>query len=117
MTYSLDFRRRVFELKEKEGLTFEQTSQKFAIGIKTLFRWQKCLEPCTKRQKPATKIDMEALKRDVIEHPDDYQWERAERFKVSESAIRYALKRLKVTYKKKPESSESERTGTYYFSE
>ena len=37
----------------------------------------------------------------IDERPDDYQWERAERFGVVQSAIHNALKRLKITYKKK----------------
>ncbi|MDE1465649.1 helix-turn-helix domain-containing protein [Spartinivicinus poritis] len=45
MTYSLDFRQHVFKYKEKEGLTFEQTSEHFDIGLRTLFRWQNNLEP------------------------------------------------------------------------
>ncbi|WP_409202778.1 IS630 transposase-related protein [Vibrio sp. SS-MA-C1-2] len=31
-------------------------------------------------------------------HPDSYQWERAKRFNVSQSAMHYALKRLYITY-------------------
>ena len=62
-------------------------SERFDISIRTLFRWQSKLEPCLTRNKPATKIDMEALKKDVEQHPDDYQWERAKRFNVSQSTI------------------------------
>jgi len=100
MSYSLDFRRKVFAYKEKHQLTFEQTSQHFEIHISTLFRWKIKLEPCINRNKPATKVDMEALKQDVKNYSDDYQWERANRLNVSQSAIHYALKRLKICYKK-----------------
>ena len=65
MTYSLDFRQKVMDYKTKKGLTFEQTSHHFDIGIRTLFRWSSSLSPCNKRQKPATKMDMDALKHDV----------------------------------------------------
>ena len=82
MTYSLDFRQKVMDYKTKKGLTFEQTSHHFDIGIRTLFRWSSSLSPCNKRQKPATKIDMDALKHDVENSPDDCQWERALRFGV-----------------------------------
>ncbi|MCL1127979.1 IS630 transposase-related protein [Shewanella surugensis] len=58
------------------------------------------MEPCSKRNKPATKVDMTALKRDVDDHPDDYQWERATRLNVGQPTIHYALKRLKISYKK-----------------
>ena len=60
------------DYKTKKGLTFEQTSHHFDIEIRTLFRWSISLSPCTKRQKPATKIDMDALKHDVEKRPDDY---------------------------------------------
>lgn len=40
-------------------------------------------------------------RKDVEEHPDDYQWERAKRFKVSQSGINTALKRLRISNKKK----------------
>ncbi|MBD2797419.1 transposase, partial [Xenorhabdus sp. 18] len=42
----------------------------------------------------------ETLIADVRNYPDDYQWERAKRLGVSQSAIHYALKRLKLTLKK-----------------
>lgn len=85
-------------MKEKLGLTFEETSQRFNVPIRTLFRWQRRLEPCRKRNKPATKIDMDALREDVKKHPDRYQWERAQLFGVTAAAICIALKRLKISY-------------------
>ena len=65
MTYSLDFRRKVFAYKEKHQLTFEQTSKHFEINIATLFRWKNKIAPCVSRNKPATKVDIERLKKDV----------------------------------------------------
>ncbi len=100
MSYSLDFRQRVFKLKHQENLTFEETSERFGIPIRTLFRWQRCIEPKTKRNKPSTKVDMEALRKDVEQNPDDYQYERAKRFGVGQSTIHYALKRLGISNKK-----------------
>ena len=112
MTYSIDFRKRVFAVKAKKGLTFEQTSERFDLPIRTLFRWQQRLEPCTTRHKPATKIDMDALKKDVEIHPDKFQWERAMQFKVSPAAICVALKRLEISYKKNTAASQSKRSAT-----
>ena len=109
MTYPLKFREKVFVVKEKYHLTFEQTSERFDIPIRTLFRWQNKLEPCLTRNKPATKIDMEALKKDVEQHPDDYQWERAKPFNVSQSTIGLALKRLGISNKKNPKASKNRR--------
>ena len=106
MTYSLKFRQKVFAVKAKKNLTFEETSERFDIPIRTLFRWQQRLEPCTTRDKPATKIDMDALKKDVSAHPDRYQWERAQQFSVTPSAICLALKRLGIGYKKNAAASQ-----------
>ncbi|MET1255248.1 IS630 transposase-related protein [Aliikangiella maris] len=105
MGYSLDFRQRILAYKEKHGLTFEQTSEHFSIGIRTLFRWVNKIEPCTTRKKPATKVDTEILLNDLELFPDDYQWERALRLGVTQPAIHYALKRLKISFKKNTVSS------------
>jgi transposase len=102
MTYSFEFRQQVFSVKEKHDLTFEQTSERFDIPVRTLFRWQKKMEPCSTRNKPATKINMEALAKDVELSPDDYQWERAERLGVAVRTIGYGLERLGIRYKKNP---------------
>jgi transposase len=107
MSYSLDFRKKVLQIREAEGLSLKEVSVRFGIGVTTVFRWTKNLEPCVTRAKPATKIDMEALKRDIEEHPDAYQYERAQRFGVTQTGIWHALRRLKVTYKKNPDASKS----------
>ena len=95
--YSLDFR---LAIKEAEKLSFAELSKRFKVGIASLVRWSKKIEPTLKRKKPATKIDMEALKRDVEEYPERNQYERAERLSVSQKGIFVALKRLGITYKK-----------------
>ena len=70
MTYPLEFRRKVFATKEKFQLTFQETSERFDIPIRTIFRWQRQLEPHTQRKKPATKVNMEKLAQHVKHHPD-----------------------------------------------
>ena len=87
MTYSLDFRRKVLSVREKECLTIAQVAERFDVGIASVTRWLGKIEPCMRRNKPATKIDMLALMRDVDEYPDAYQYERASRFGVSEKGI------------------------------
>jgi transposase len=42
-TYSKDFRKRVFEIKEKENLTYQGTSERFGTNIRSLFRWKKTI--------------------------------------------------------------------------
>jgi len=105
MTYPIEFRKKVFATKDKYDLTFEQTSERFDIPIRTLFRWQNKMEPCTTRNKPATKIDMEALAKDLESAPDDYQWERAKRLGVAVRTVGYALQRLGISRKKNTDAS------------
>ncbi len=117
MTYSLSFRRKVLSVREREGLSIAAVSARFDVGVASVTRWLKTLEPRRTRNKPATKIDMDALAQDVLEHPDAYHYERAGRLGVSVRAIGYALKRLGVTYKKSPTSSKSMRRRTACLSE
>ena len=105
MGYTIDFRKKVMGIKNKEKLSIKKTSIRFGIGTDTVVRWMKKLEPRVTRNKPATKIDMEALAKDVAVNPDAYLLERAVQFNVSGSAIFYALRRLNVRYKKKPKAS------------
>lgn len=105
MTYSLDFRKRVLEIRKEEGLTLEETAKKFKIGIASLVRWKIFPAPKKTRNKKASKIDMEALAEDVKNDPDRYQSEHAKKFGVGQSAIHYALRRLKLSYKKNSSTS------------
>jgi transposase len=107
MTYSLDFRRKVLEVKAAEKLSCGEVASRFNIGIMSVVRWSKEIEPKRTRKKAATKIDREALKKDVEMYPDAYQHERAKRFNVSRFGIFYALKQLGITYKKNPKTPQS----------
>ena len=108
MTYSTDFRRKVLEIKERDGLSSEKVAALFGVGKSSVSRWAKRLEPCRTRSKPATKIDMKLLARDVGLYPDAYQYERAERFGCGRRGIGEALKRLKISRKKNSFASEGE---------
>jgi transposase len=112
MTYSLDFRRKVLSVREKEGLTIPEVADRFCVGVATIVRWLHRVEPCLTRNKPATKIDRIALARDVREHPDAYQAERAKRLGVSEKGVGHALRRMGITYKKNIAASTGERRRT-----
>jgi transposase len=96
--YSIDFRRKVLDIRKAEGLTLSQTAQRFHIAVNTIFLWTKCLAPKLKRCKPATRLDMEALTQDVVDYPNAFYRERAKRLGVSRSAVGEGLKRLKITY-------------------
>jgi len=115
MTYSRDFRSRVLKLRSQENLSMAEVSKRFGVGLASVMRWSKTLESKLTRNKPATKIDMEALKRDVEQYPDAYQHERAQRLKVSKNCVRCALKRLNVTYKKNTTASQGSSRKTLCF--
>jgi len=87
MTYSIDFRQKVLWIKEQENLTGTETAVRFGIGVASITGWNKQVEPQRTRTKAATKLDMEALKQDVDNYPDGYQYERAARLGVSQRAI------------------------------
>ena len=114
MTYSVDFRKKVLSVRTKEGLSFSQTAKRFCVGIASIVRWTNKIEPQKTRQKPATKINMETLKKHIEDYPDAYQYERAFALGVSASGIWYALKRLRVTYKKNTQASQSRSRKALY---
>jgi transposase len=107
MTYSVDFRRRALEMKKKLNLTYGEAAHKLGIGIASLVRWNKELEPQKHRNKPATKINTTQLLKDVEMYPDAYLQERANRLQVSRSGIAVALKRLGISRKKNVFSPQS----------
>jgi hypothetical protein len=98
MTYSLDFSKHVLRINASDGLSFAETSKRFKIGRNSLFLWSNQIVPKRKRNKLASKIDMGALKADVIAYPDAYPYEPW--FGLTQAGIKGALKRLKVSYKK-----------------
>ncbi|MCP4051282.1 MAG: transposase, partial [bacterium] len=83
MSYSKDFRKKVFEIKKKDNLSTKEVARRFGISSRSIFRWRHKPDPCKKRGEPATKIDMEALKEDINLNPDAYLEERASRLSVS----------------------------------
>ncbi len=112
MTYPISFRRHVLAVKNREKLTFKATATRFSIGIASLVRWSKEIEPRPYHRQRGLKIDLEKLAQDVREHPDAYQYERAARFGVTQKAIWQALKKLGVTHKKTADPSEGGRRRT-----
>jgi len=104
MTYSIDFRKKILLIKQRENLSFSQVAKRFGVSVNSVFLWSKKLEPQQTRQKPPTKIHNDLLLEDVEKYPDAYMYERAKRLSVSPAGIRFALKRLNITHKKKPPS-------------
>ena len=114
MSYSKDFRKQLFKVMQKEKLTTKEASKRFGISIRSVFRWKHKAEPSKTRNKPATKIDMDVLKKDINTYPDGYLNERAERLGVSRSGIFCAMRRLKVSYKKNAYPSKTRRRTAWY---
>ena len=105
MSYSKDYRERTIEYRQA-GHTLEETHQVFKISITTIRKWEKQLKETGDLEKKELhrsfrKIDPEKLKAYVAEHPDAYQTEMAKEFGCSESGIRDALRRHKITRKKR----------------
>jgi transposase len=112
MTYSIDFRRKVLSVRERDDLTIAEVAARFCVGVASVVRWLNKIEPQAGRNKPATRIDRIALARDVREHPDAYQYERARRLGGSEKGIGHALRRMNIRYKKNTTPSPGGRRRT-----
>ena len=109
--YSLDFRRKVLSVREKNGLTIAEIASRFGVGVASVVRWIKHVE----RKPPGfrrRKIDLEVLRQDIVVYPDAYQYERAQGLGVRQNAIFLALKKLGVSYKKNPAASQGRRART-----
>ena len=105
MSYSRDYRERTIEYRQS-GHTLEETHQVFKVCIKTIREWERRLKETGDLRKKELhrtfrKIDPDKLTTYVKEHPDAYQSEMAEAFGCSESGIRDALRRYKITRKKR----------------
>ena len=105
MSYSKEYRERTIEYRQA-GHTLEETRQVFKISITTIRKWEKQLKEMgdlgkKELHRSYRKIDPEKLKAYVAEHPDAYQAEMAKEFGCSESGIRDALRRHKITRKKR----------------
>jgi putative transposase len=101
MPYSLDLRKKVIEYVEAGG-SITKASRIYKIGRASVYRWlnRADLSP-TQVKRRHRKLDWKALKKDVEENPDLRLIDRANNFGVRPSAISYALKKMKITRKKK----------------
>ena len=83
----------------------KETHEVFKVARSTRQKWERQYKEAGNLEKKELnrsfrKIDPEKLKAYVAEHPDSYQSEMVEAFGCSESGIRYALWRYKITRKK-----------------
>ena len=107
MTYPLKFRLHVLEIKKSEGLSYEQTAERFKVGIASLTRWAKEPVPKPNKKRPWLKVDVHRLAQDLRDFPDAFQHERAQRLGVKTRTIGDALKRMGVSRKKNSAASQS----------
>jgi transposase len=104
MAYDKKYRERVLEYIS-EGHTQKEAQEVFKVSPSTIKEWEKLLEETGSLEKREIvrsfkKIDPVKLEAYVKEHPDAYLQEIADAFGCVESAVRKALKRLKITRKK-----------------
>lgn len=111
-SYSLDLRKRVLAYIE-ETKDKAEASQLFKVGIATIYRWiaRKTqtgqLEP-SPRKPYNKKIDDQKLIAYVEQNSDHFLSEIADHFGTTSQGIFYALKRLKITRKKRLRSIRKE---------
>ena len=101
MSYPIHFRKKILA-KLEEGQSIRAVAQHFEIDKNTIVEWKKRIEIKRTRPRKPSKVDDDALRADVEQYPDDYQYERAARFGCCTSTIGDALKRLNITVKKRP---------------
>ena len=105
MAYDNRFKKRAIEYHE-EGNSRRKTAKTFDISPNTLNTWlneYKKHGEFLNKPRPAnnTKLTEEALLEYFADNGDSYQEETAKHFGVSQSGISRALKRLKITRKKR----------------
>ena len=101
MTYSTDFRQHILSTRQEDNLSLRATSKRFKVSVTTISLWEKGSVPKHTRNRKPSKIPDDKLIQDVKDYPDAFQYERAERLGVSQRGISDALKRLKLTRKKR----------------
>ena len=105
MAYSEDYRRRTIEY-HGEGHTLAEVYAAFKVYPGTLRDWEArneagILKPVYPRSRKPRKLVPEELIRYVEDHPDDFLSEIGKHFQSSGESVRKALKKLKITRKKR----------------
>ena len=104
MAYDVKLREKVLNFLDK-GHTIEEAHEVFEVGTTTIKRWKKLKKETGKLEnrplnRKHRKICPDRLRAYINENPDSYLKETAEIFNCTDSAIFYALKRLKISRKK-----------------
>ena len=74
MTHSIDLIQRILLVKEKDKLSYRKAAEKFEVSVQSLINWERGILPTRKRDCQPTKIPDAALRKDVEEYPDDFQY-------------------------------------------
>ena len=61
MSHPVPFRRHVLRIKERDGLSFTQVADRFSVGVASVKRWSKRLDPKPYNRRKGLKIDLEKL--------------------------------------------------------
>ena len=105
MSYSLDFRKKVLEVRCKYNLSDNEVGSRFGISGRTVWNWRnKGIAKKIRVYKPR-KLDLDALRLDLEKYPDAYNYERGKRLGVSANCVMYGLRRLGISRKKKYKTS------------
>jgi len=106
MAYSIDFRKAAISFMEK-GHTEKELLETFGIYASNVNRWRKLQEKTNSlvpqyRKTRKRKIDLKVLEQAVERKPDSTLLELARIFDCREQSVDAALKRAKITRKKRP---------------
>ena len=112
MAYSLDMRQRALELL-KEGKSKTEIAKMLGTSRTSILRWSKRasrgkLAAIYPKERGGFRVNDEKLKAYVAKNPDAYQAEIAEAIGAKENTVCRALKRLKISRKKRHRSTEKE---------
>jgi transposase len=106
MAYCVEFRKQVLDYYQS-GYTQKETAEHFGIGETTVSQWYLIwlttgsVEP-KELNRSHKKIDPDLLRAYIQEHSDAYLSEIAQVFNCSDTAVSNALRRHKITRKKRP---------------
>ena len=113
----MHMRKNITDIKTNKKLSVREVVRRFEISPNTVYKWEKNIKLQGQRKQRVSKIDIKKLEEDVRNNPDAYQYERAKRLEVSQTAVYFGLKRLGVTYKKNVRTYKSKQRRACYVSE
>lgn len=116
--YSDDLREKALRYYDKGGKSQAEVSGIFGVSHRTFAQWVKLRKAgdfrrrVQQKRRAVAKIESEALRQYIEQHPDAYFREIAVVFKVSDVGILKACRRLGITRKKNAAVLRARRSGT-----